>query len=206
MQVEQWIADLPSLGSGPDAGGAAPPDAAAAIEAWEKDWQALMDSKDFQRDMARVLLEGLTLERRFGAAWPALEERKTRLRRETSQILVTSILRLELLERSAPELQAKQVVEWQRTSRSGRTEQLEQLFALEREHVDRFARIRPEGGIGDAIRDQRHRFKQAVDHLVQAAMERGYDNRLQEALAVRWLARPAAGSSPGTTGPLYVTR
>ncbi|MEM1453126.1 MAG: hypothetical protein AAGI22_28755, partial [Planctomycetota bacterium] len=68
MQVEQWIADLPSLGSGPDAGGAAPPDAAAAIEAWEKDWQALMDSKDFQRDMARVLLEGLTLERQFGAA------------------------------------------------------------------------------------------------------------------------------------------
>ncbi|MEM9378623.1 MAG: hypothetical protein AAGB93_01650 [Planctomycetota bacterium] len=188
VQVERWVAGLPPVDSG---SGARPSEeGVAAFEKWDKDWEALMDVQDFEVEIARVMAEGLVVERTYpGVAWPALQERKTRLRREGSQMLVMALLRLELLERSAPELQAKQALEWLRTSRSGRGKQLEQLFELERTHVERLGAIRPAGGsVGDAIRNQRHLLKQAIDDRIGEAMQRGFDNRLQEAVAVRWLA------------------
>ncbi|MEM6672460.1 MAG: hypothetical protein AAF726_06420 [Planctomycetota bacterium] len=192
-QVEQWVAGLPPIGSCPDCDGKGGPcpAASAAFEAWEQDWTALMDSKDFELDMARTMVEGLGIARsRSNFRWPKFEETAKRLRREGPQMLVMAVLRLELLERSEPEQQAERSVEWLRSSRSGRSKQLEALFELERQHVERFGEIRPQrGSVSDAIRDQRHRLKLAVDDRIGSAMQRGFDNRLQEALAVRWLTR-----------------
>jgi len=185
-QVEQWVADLPPVEAGAKAPSA---ESAAAFEAWDEDWQALMGSKDFESDMARVMVEGLALRRRWsGAPWPEFEERSTRLRREGSQVLVMALLRLELLERSPPERQGEFAAEWLRCGQSGRSEQLESLFKAEGAVVEGLGALRPgRGSVQDAVRNHRYGSRRVLDDQVKAAMPRGFDHRLQEALAVRWL-------------------
>ena len=153
-QVEQWVADLPPVEAGAKAPSA---ESAAAFEAWDEDWQALMGSKDFESDMARVMVEGLALRRRWsGAPWPEFEERSTRLRREGSQVLVMALLRLELLERSPSERQGEFAAEWLRSGQSGRSGQLESLFKAEGAVVEGLGALRPgRGSVQDAVREHR---------------------------------------------------
>lgn len=189
-QVEQWVADLPPIEADAKAPSA---ESAAAFKAWDEDWQALMGSKEFESDMARVMVEGLTLRRRWsGAPWPEFEERSTRLRREGSQILVMALLRLELLERSPPEQQGKFAAEWLQSGRRGRSKQLQSLFEAERAVVEGLGSLRPgRGSAQDAVRNHRYGSRQVLDDQVMEAIQRGFDHRLQEALAVRWLVEHA---------------
>lgn len=195
-QVEQWVTDLPPV----EAGAKTPTgESAAAFETWDDDWQALMASQDFEADMARVMVEGLALRRRWSAVpWPEFEERSTRLRREGSQVLVMALLRLELLDRSAPEQQGDFAVEWLRSGQSGRSKQLETLFEAERAAVARLGALRPgRGSAEDAIRSHRYGFRRVLDDQVMPAMQRGFDHRLQEALVVRWLVGHASPDRRG---------
>ena len=196
VQVEGWIADLPPVGADPEA---SPAETAAAFEAWERDWGALRDSQDLEADMARVMVEGLALWRRSGAAaWPSFQEHSTRLRREGPPVLVMSLLRLELLGRTAPEQREARAREWLTSGRSGRGKQLEALFEAERVFVERLGELRPgRGSVHDAIRSQRYGFRAVLDHGVTAAMQRGFDHRLQETLAVRWLVGHATPEAEG---------